>query len=224
MATRSTGQTTGQGLQSDVQYRRGNPAFDNLPQSPLDKISDRIPQKANLMSKEEYDSMPKDYKATIDGKKFVLVMDSRGGAALAPWIERDARIPKGKSAWDIGRDEGRQYGLDDEALQNAQRLEAGGLGNGLLTVNSSMGDPEFGGFKVRYPDAYQQAYDSFLIDSRNPKSVKLAAVEALDKLSRKNIDGMSSTQIQTAVTEYVQDKLGAKFKGRVKWNMKSYPD
>lgn len=187
-------------------------------------ISDRIPNRANLMSKAEYDATPNDYKTTIDGKKYVMVMDAKGGTSLAPWIERDARIPKGKSAWEIGRDEARGYGMDDEALQNAQRSEAGGRGNGYTTINSSIGDPEFGGFKVRYPDAYQQSYDSFLLDSRNSKSVKLAAVEALGVLAGKSTEGMSSTAIQQAVNDYVQRKLGERFKGNIKWNMKSYPD
>ena len=222
MPTRN-GSGQGNALRSDAWYgeRGGNPDA----KASFGYISDRIPQRANLLSKAEYDAMPNDYKTTINGEKFVMVMDAKGGTSLAPWVERDARIPKGKSAWDIGRDEARGYGMDDEALTNAQRAEAGGRGKGYTLINPSIDDNTFGGFKVNYPDAYRQSYDSYLIDSTgNPKSVKVAAVEALKGLYGKATERMSSSEIQDAVNTYVKQKLGERFKGRVKWNMKSYPD
>ena len=227
MPTRSSSQ--GGSLRSEMSLsnygeKGGNSNLN--PATAFGNLSDRIPQRANVISKAEYDSMPNDYKTTVGGDKFIMVMDAKGGTSLAPWIERDARIPKGKSAWDIGRDEARGYGMDDEALQKAQKMELGGSrGASLVTINSSRGDPELGGFKANYPDAYRQAYDSYLIDSqRNPKSVRIAAGEALSGLSGKAVERMSTFEIQQAVDSYVQRKLGERFKGNVRWNIKSYPD
>ena len=225
MATRSTSQTTGQGLQSDALNSIKNPYTTGKLE--MDALSSRVPQRANLLSKAEYDAMPNDYKTTIDGKKYVMVMGANGGTTLAPWLERDARIPKGKSAWYIGRDEARGYGMDDEALQNAQRLEtqSQGRNTGALTeINLSSADQGFAGFKIRYPDAYGQSYDSWLTDSsKNSKGVKQAAIEALELLYRKSTEAMTSSEIQIAVDTYVKQKLGDKAKP-VRWNMKSYPD
>lgn len=77
------------------------------------------------------------------------------------------------------------------------------------------------GFKEIYPDPYNQTYDSYLIDHRNPKTVQALAMRALGQLQGKM--GLSYSDVVDFVNNYVAENTKGRWT-RVIWNSKSYPD
>jgi hypothetical protein len=78
-------------------------------------------------------------------------------------------------------------------------------------------------FRVVYPDPYGQTYDSYIIDSRNPKTVVKLAQQAMEQWRRANQSSNNYSDLIDFMNGYVKEKTGGKW-DYVRWNMKSYPD
>ena len=109
----------------------------------------------------------------------------------------------------------KKQGEGKDADKKASRRLAG---SSHIEITLGYGYP---GFRVVYPDPYNQTYDSCLIGSPNPKTVVRLGTEALKLLERKpNLDRKTVVDF---VNQYVAEKSGGKWT-RVSWNCKSYPD
>ena len=130
----------------------------------------------------------------------------------------------------------RQAGCGSEALPDALRAnceekQAEGeakkkkeahrnrlAGSSHIEILLGYGSP---GYRVVYPDPYNQTYDSCLIGHLNPKTVIRLGTEALTLLQRRpNLDKKTVVDF---VNQYVAEKSNGKWT-RVSWNCKSYPD